>query len=111
MTALTAAEVLSRARDVLAERGWHQGDYVNKETRAVCALGAIDVVVFRQPQWDPYADEDAKRVEDEAYRFLCAAAGDPMRGIGQWNDDPSRTVEDVLLLMKQAEELAREQAS
>lgn len=96
---MTPAEVLAGARDVLAERGWHQGDYVGADG-SVCLLGALRVALGDRPtdyHWD-YKEWDAVAAP---VRSVIAC-----RAIDHWNDDPSRTYEDVVLALKRAEELA-----
>ena len=104
------AEVLAKARDVLAERGWLQGDFDDPDTGAVCAWGAISVAATGQPM--PLTENtEACRLGLAAYehlnRYTMREFG---RGAHQWNDRPSTTAEDVFLALKHAEELALETA-
>ena len=91
---MNAAEVLSKARDVLAERGWHQGD-LEGEDGSVCVLAAMEVAWHGSGV--PFV------VLSNAVEAVI-----PTHLVSVWNDDPSRTYEDVILALKQAEELAVE---
>lgn len=102
---MTPAEVLSRARDVLAERGWHQGGYTNRRTGAVCLYGAVNVargVAVNS------AEPESRRL---ASLVLVADGFDDPLNIGGWNDAPERTYEDVIFALKHAEELAAAEVS
>lgn len=96
---MSPAEVLAATREVLAERGWHQGNFMDADTGAVCIVGALDAVV-------------PEGVGDDVIVPLRDAIGVPCGlQITQWNDAPERTYEDVVLALKHAEELALERAS
>ena len=108
---MNAAEVLSKARDVLAERGWHQGDFATAPDGAVCAVGACSVAAYGMPTMiaETFGDPDGETLLRLIRDVICDSQyADPMSTIAQWNDDPSRTYEDVVLALKQAEELAVE---
>lgn len=92
---MKASEVLSKARDVLAELGWHQGDFRDRESGAVCLIGALNLVA---PGWFNDAVTPLRDAMGVTYDIQ----------ISVWNDDPSRTYEDVVLALKRAEELAVE---
>lgn len=103
---MRTSEILRKAADEIRRRGWHQGDYaadyVDLENCSVCALGALAAVEFGTPvppQIAPpapyvrsaiWALED---VTDEAY-------------IDKWNDDPERTVDEVLAKFEEAAQAA-----
>ena len=94
---MTPAEVLSKARDVLAERGWTQrtGERASGE---VCTVRATFIAAHRDR-------ELAWQVES----LIAEAAGlYSAFNVPTWNDAPERTYEDVILALKQAEELAVE---
>ncbi len=93
---MTAAEALSKARDVLAERGWCQRTYQDQDGR-VCLVTALTYA----------AGVDEGEAWSEAYGLLGRVSGEPV--LSAWNDDPSRSYEDVVLALKEAEELALEQ--
>ena len=94
---MTPAEVLSKARDVLAERGWHQGGGEAK-TGEVCTIRATYLAANRDKNL-------AWQVESLIAESVSLASA---FNVPAWNDDPSRTYEDVILALKQAEELAVE---
>ena len=98
---MTPAEVLSKARDVLAERGWGQGELVGP-SGAVCLMEAL----FR-------ADEKVL-VAEERWPVINAvevAVGIPAStwhdgtDLPRWNDAPERTYEDVQKALKDAQYL------
>lgn len=111
MSALTVAEVLDGAADLLTPEGkWTQEQFARDNTggtyahgfdqRATCwcVVGAIEKVrhaVALQPGY-----------KDPAVLFL-------ERGIGyvvtEWNDEPNRTQDEVVEKLRQAAALAREQ--
>ena len=92
---MNAAEVLSKARDVLADVGWCQLDFHDSEGR-VCTYAALT----RQ---SPYP---GGLLVDQAADCLKQVVGGV--SVTSWNDRPERTYEDVILALKQAEELAVE---
>lgn len=98
-------EVLAKAAEYIGEHGWCQGRSMDEEGR-VCAMGAINAVLP--------IPHDIRDLHAEA-RYLLAAAvarclltkyidNAPGRELTviSWNDDPSRTAEDVILAMKRA---------
>jgi hypothetical protein len=109
-------EVLRKAREVIEERGWCQG-MLTADNGNVCAMGAL-----RQATHDiPLTVKEACKLEEEAVKRMSKAAGthfyegESAEGapyvyhvfdheIPSWNDKPSRTVEDVLLMFKRAAE-------
>jgi hypothetical protein len=105
-TVLTVPEVLRRAEQVIAERGWCQEDFTD-DTGAVCARGAINLVVAGDPE------EGARH---EAYNPLAVAAAEAVAAylnrrwpsdVSDWNDEEDRTeseVRDVLLAAAQRAE-------
>jgi len=102
---MTPEEILHEAADIIRRDGWHQGslDDGDKEHGAVCAVGAIDRAWSGNSQamveGNPVHYPVARR---PAIERLMGAIGHQF--IGTWNDAASRTVEDVLLALKQAAE-------
>ena len=99
------AEVLAKAREVLAERGHAQGILMDPATGAVCAGGALRIAVRGKPTLVG-ATEAERVLFDAAERELCRAAR--TEAVWLWNDDRHTTAEDVALGLKHAEELALE---
>lgn len=108
---MTVADVLRKAIDVLEERGWHQGDYTvdwDKDDGPVCAAGAIGVACgvpsfdaacslaasFPLEAFAKFLGPDPMVQTREEYRAIDTVAG--------FNDDPSRSYEDVVLALKHA---------
>ncbi len=112
MSALTVAEVLDGAADLLEKPGaWTQyafargksGREVTTRKAAVCfcALGAIDHVTGYDPGIEGCT---------EANCYLALAiTGRRYGGIAKFNDDPRRTQAEVVAKLREAAALAREQ--
>lgn len=91
---MTPSEVLLKAADTLAERGWCQGGLSDAQGR-YCAIGAIRKVT----NWS--LGKDARSA---VHRLMDHIETDQYYGIADWNDAPERTAEDVILAMKRAAE-------
>lgn len=83
------ADVLKRAKERLETRGWVQGNF--ETARGCCAVGAIIAETLHNNDAF-YAAENAL---DEALGMYAVL-------ITEWNDDPSRTKEEVLSLFDKA---------
>lgn len=101
--------VLRSAADVIRKRGWFQGWYgpyreyadgdrkvLRPKTCPVCALGAVRVAAGYAPDSDDGRTEDAEAYLRRSTRTY----------VDTWNDDPTRTVEDVLAAFEKAALLA-----
>lgn len=117
MPELTLPQVYRRAVEVLDERGWCQGRYVD-ETGCLCAGGALGVALGATPNFIPDdAEAPALRtwigmhgdVEDQwitAIAHLIHVLG---RSVSGFNDAPGRTVDEVrAALLRAAEEAERD---
>lgn len=87
--------IWARAKAVLEQRGWHQGDFGSNpsdlENCRVCIAGAVNVACGRIP-WDdewPASRDVFERLNGEV----------PQAFISMWNDEPARTVDDVYELL------------
>lgn len=99
---MTVADVLSTTRDILAERGWCQGS-LRAADGSVCLVMAINVALSRHMRERIRSDVTSTAVWEAIGQAVgSSGAGD----IGRWNDDPSRTYEDVVLALKRAEEVS-----
>lgn len=87
---MTPAQILSRAADILEARGWCQGRMRASYTGACCTYGAILLVTERDPDMMRRfrAVKLAEEYLEEEY------------GITRWNDDPSRTLPQVLAMLR-----------
>ena len=117
MAELTLPQVYRRAVEVLDERGWYQGYYVDPEGCKVCVAGALAVVLGGTPTSEDAdgpeviwpAGQDGKALRNYWYRTVDGLAAVVPGGIGQWNDAPRRTVEEVkAALLRAAEEAERD---
>ncbi|MEU3052242.1 DUF6197 family protein [Streptomyces griseus] len=105
------SENLLAAADQISAHGWHQGAlhpveaYPNEgipdmTTAPACAMGAI----FAQS-----SDSTTGAAAIEHLRESLGLPGmesweGPKHPVAAWNDDPSRTAEDVILALKRAAE-------
>ena len=96
---ITNAEILQRAKEVLLEKGWHQGSIVNQQTGARCVYGAISFVKAGMT--------GLERKNLAAYRFFGRVIPDD-EAIGDWNDHPERTFGEVMAKFDEAILLAKE---
>lgn len=84
------ADQLQHGRENLLTRGWAQtaGEYLNEETGEVCLVGALLI------------DQTVYLV---ALEYLAAAAGvEDASQLDDWNDDPARTLDEVLAVYDRA---------
>jgi hypothetical protein len=115
----TPQELIAAGREIIERDGWHQGYYYGShygtstedvmpydaevaaaEQAPVCSEGALRRALSGRADYVVVLSGD-KDLYKQARRLLEAAAG--VDHIPSWNDDPSRTVEDVLLAFKRAE--------
>lgn len=111
----TPDDLLNRAAELIGERGWHQGG-LEDEHGALCALGALGRAKYEL--FDLNGDglgRQAKEASDaygEAYTQLVYTINPTATGnwaewgnlvsVPAWNDDETRTAEDVILALKNA---------
>lgn len=90
-----------KAIDVLRERGWHQGDFESSHDGSVCAVGALGVACVGNASWLAENQGDWTPVM-KTLRTVLQPDDPSTFFIPDWNDDPERTVEDVILALKMA---------
>lgn len=99
--------VLRKAAEVLETDGWCQGNLSTLDGR-VCAMGAV--IWATHELWDGYKPGDQRRRVDVQELALDAlglrALGDGVRDsllhpVAVWNDEPGRTMADVVKLFGQ----------
>ena len=91
-----AQRTLERAIDVIHELGWTHHQYRDVETGAVCITGAIRIACHGNISL--CLDFDiTKSCEFATVEFMKRVGVGP----AYYNDTPGRTVEEVLLAMKQ----------
>lgn len=104
----TAAD-LRAAADVIRERGWTQGDYVDTETGACCMVGAVDLATGYTDDGEQITgDADVRRRRDEAYFALSPHA---RPGPTVWNDAFGRTKDEVIEKLEQVATELEEQSA
>lgn len=97
---LTDADRLEKAASIIEQRGWTQGELLNRQTGAVCAYGALNFV-FGEPllhgdvAWPEDATERATALGEIVEEHLS-------REVGYWseltdyNDADGRTGDEVI---------------
>lgn len=110
------ADVLDKAADVIDRNGHHKG-YLYDEAKAddgllvqccpVDVVGAINVAVFDVPRW-PAEDHPDSRLAQAAVLALQETVGEPVPG---WNDDETRTQDDVITSLWDTAERLRKEAA
>jgi hypothetical protein len=100
-------DVIDQAIDRIETDGWCQGSLGvhPKSTRglSVCLLGAIGIYQVRGSYFAPTPDvEEAKRLLAE----MIPRCGDEQHSLFMWNDDPQRTRDEVIDLLKRVRDLA-----
>lgn len=98
--ATSSADLLRRAKGVLEEYGWIQGDIGHCE-RGFCAYGALDHA--SRATDTPFTDFwPARKAVTSAVLDLSAGGS---FGIANYNDDAGRTVEDIYAMFDKAIEI------
>ncbi|ROO82653.1 hypothetical protein EDD29_0134 [Actinocorallia herbida] len=103
--------ILDRAATVIEKNGHHKGDYFDEKQAGdlviytsecrVCALGAIIVGAGGNPLNGLLGTDSEPAARDAARAFALhlhnveATASDSIKLVGDWNDAPERTAEDV----------------
>lgn len=88
-----AQETLKAAAEYISEHGWTQGE-MSARDGSVCAAGAIAAV-------SGY-DNGRSAARGAFSGYLYHTEG--WSSIADWNDQPDRTAEDVILTLKRAAE-------
>lgn len=102
---MNTSEILTRAADLIEERGHCKGEHRSDDGR-YCAAGALRVVTG-------VMDEDGSRTRagDREWSAYLAAYGALRNhvgaGVGTWNDVSGRTASEVTSTMRGAAEAAR----
>lgn len=106
MTTIPDPKIYRDAADVLRTNGWHQGSYyasgsgLPPEHCQVCLLGALRVATTGQPE-----GYSSKIYATVAWLEGFLNTGVPRSlhmFLDSWNDDPGRTVADVIDLLTRA---------
>ena len=111
---LDAADVLEKAAVHLERVGHHKG-YLYDEQQAedtalescrVCAVGSILAAAYGKPRY-PALDTAQSDVTDTAIDAMEETVGTP---VPVWNDEPQRTVDDVVTALRDTAASLREAA-
>jgi hypothetical protein len=96
-------DLLIKARGLLVDKGWCQGDYV--KDGALCCLGAIGAACGGTAD-DPFLKRRIMRTvaQSDTYHAGYCRLADAIGGdlISAWNDDNYRTKEEVLAAFDRA---------
>ena len=84
---MTPAEVCARAAELIREHGWVQGRFGDNRS-GYCIYGALNTAFTAKPR--------SCSLPAEVWNLL------PIRSILSWNDDQSRTVDEVLAVLDEA---------
>lgn len=113
MSELTLSQVYLRTVEILDQRGWTKGVYVD-EQGCLCIGGAIGQALGATPlhigdddelgmAWTGMTVDIAERWDDIVGHLIDATGG-----LGMWNHAPERTYDEVrALLLRLAEEAER----
>lgn len=103
---MNTADILDRAADLIEERGWNQGWYVN-ECGGLCAVGAMYTAAgVELPVGAEFPDipDEVSNAVLRAFRVF----GDHVKRLASaWNDAPGRTKEEVVSTLRAAAQAAR----
>jgi hypothetical protein len=106
----TPQQLLTRAAEILDERGWFQGWYI-RDDGCVCAVGAVNLAAS-EADGNEALDLDAESEWDNistSVRWARENALEALRGavdgsIVEWNDKPGRTKDEVQAILRRAAE-------
>jgi len=100
---MKSSEVFRTARNVLFERGWYQGDFLDDNNQSVCVAGACMLaygLAIGQLD-DMFIGNDLQNL---LYR-LDALLPD-WENTAHWNDEHGRTFSEIIELLELAEKQA-----
>jgi hypothetical protein len=112
---ITPKSLLTRAADIIEERGWYQGSWTGNGG-CVCTWGALNVALAEAAD---LVDDEAPKPPDPDYvpgdlynvyasaemtlaNAIIDASCDTGMGIAEWNDAPGRTKSEVQDLLRRA---------
>lgn len=115
-TALTPADVLEKAADLIENVGWHQGNFdvrsLDGAALGFCAAGACTYALTQNARFLP---PEVKDVHDAAAKALSAevlkVAPFTKGSIPRWNDHSGRTKEQVIDLLRHTAKELRNNAT
>jgi hypothetical protein len=108
----TPADLLRGAALYLERHGWTRDNYFahhDRPTPPACVLGALAMAVYGQATDDPYsgvndlaANRMFCRVADYLDCHVALATAGVLDSVVLWNDDESRTAEQVIAALREA---------
>ena len=100
---MEAWEVLERAADKIERDGWAQGDkdgVIPRESVGHCASTAITETCYgKDDTWLVEASMFGVMTEAES-ALEVAIGGNDISSIFEWNDEPGRTAEEVIAMLR-----------
>lgn len=117
--ATTPVEALEKGLEIIEERGWTQGKFLNRETGSVCSLGAVYAATKgfnRKGDIRTRSPKGSGGVTRMAEAFLTAAIlrrkavdeyGEPVDNVVAYNDDIAENVGQIKRLFRSAISLAK----
>jgi hypothetical protein len=93
-------QILTKAANIIGERGWFQGASVDPDGTGVCAVGAMRVAVGLNPLPDDYVPADEEDVDHASEEFV-QWLGIYAMSVVDWNDSPRRTKEQVITALRE----------
>jgi hypothetical protein len=104
MSKQNVIETLSRARDLILKHGWVKG-YDGNTERGFCLIGAV----VRSIKCDHGTDIANTYLYRQIRALLQDAIDRPEASVSVWNDQPQRTLGEVLAAIDHAIALAKAQ--
>lgn len=110
-----ATQLLTDALGELTRRGHTKGRYMDRETGALCAVGAIHMAVGSLSEGGFLSLPPSPRYDHPtiwaAHRYLNEASPLHNGMIQTFNDAPATTAEDVMLVFKNAIALSEDEVA
>lgn len=111
MSDLTVLDLLKQGKTNILERGWAQGEYWNEHGQ-LCAMGAIDAChSWNNGPFHMPPDTWSKLRDETAFALSSAVPYPSNKFIIEYNDDPGRTVEEILAVYDKAIENEQQRIS
>jgi len=106
---MLVSEVFSGSKQKIQERGWYQGA-INGPDGEVCLIGAIQLTMREAQLPTEQQSVLLPPIYNTLHTLIANRTGGEERAwaIGEWNDDPARTVDEVLELLDEAANTAKE---
>lgn len=101
MTTLGASQLLLKTAEVIEERGWTQGKYIDADG-CVCVYGAMHVAQGRAPLDAGTSNPAEAHARLALLRTLHLPNSFVVDPLAAWNDAPERTAVEVVTALRTA---------